>query len=236
MEWGKIKRIGQPKQTIIKPKSIVTRDNRLMFEEEKRLWREINRWHWNTIKASVDRHIEALSKYQAKKPNVFVLKDPVNVIVAQLIEQNFPGECFFIIMARDPYSVIESTSRKLRTSFKELQRIELVQRATTEWIRGHQKQIENIGALERCIYFRYEDLFANRRAPTKKKIVEFVPEFEDLNFKIRMHNMTHNGEFRNFNEEQRARLQPEWIDEINKQLEKETELLKFWGYNLWTSG
>ncbi|MHA2131559.1 MAG: hypothetical protein ACW99L_16460, partial [Promethearchaeota archaeon] len=194
------------------------------------------KWPWAEMKRRFDIALGKEGKYnRTSKPVAFILKDPISVLIAQLIDKNFPANCYFIVMVRDPYSVIESTTRKLKRSFKVKDIPKITKRATQEWIECQKIQKENVENIKKCIWFRYEDLFGDKRKEIAKRITSFIPELADINFDIKFdsQSVTHAGNFKNYNGEQRQRLKPEQIQVINEELKKHIELLNFFGYKIW---
>lgn len=167
--------------------------------------------------------------FNKANPRVFLEKSPPNVLRAQMYEKNFPN-AYFMIMVRNPYAVVEGILRRCHKRRP-------VAECTKHWIDTSRKQIENIEVLENNVWFTYEDL-CDRPKIVKPKIDAFMPEISDINLrkKLKTHSQLRGGKFFsppvNLNKIQIKRLTADDIKIINTYLEKNLDLLEFFGYKL----
>jgi hypothetical protein len=102
---------------------------------------------------------------------ILLEKSPPNVIRANLLQDNFPNS-YFIVMVRDPYAVSEGMRRRHGHN---------IQRAAEHCGSVLRFQSRNLSVLKNVVWFTYSDL-CDRREYVKKRIIEMLPELEDLSF------------------------------------------------------
>jgi len=166
-------------------------------------------------------------------------KSPPNLVRALDLERTFE-DAYFLVTVRNPYAQIEGLLRR-GWPFgifgpQTTQTAPVTPRLAAEfWARTASFQIKNLSQLERTCFFRYEDLTESTNA-TIERIVSFVPGLESVNINTELtaHNVTGmpiKG-LTNLNQKKIDNLEAEQIAEINGVLERHSQLLKFFQYDL----
>lgn len=160
-----------------------------------------------------------------KDCKVLCEKSPTyNIILAPKLQKVFEGAKLLCIM-RDPYAVSEGLRRRLgENNGKKIS----LERAATNWVECARLTKLNLETLEQIDWVRYEDVTEN------PQLVEDVANGLLAN-KIKIDfkaSVSQWGHFHNRNRQQLSRLKPQDIEEISSVLEKESELLSFFGYAL----
>ena len=110
---------------------------------------------------------------------VYLEKSTCNSFRYELLDKHFENS-FFIVLNRHPHAIIEGWLRHFPGT--DNPRDLKLRHFTADWILYSKSMIEAKKHLEnRCIIIRYEDLCDNTET-TKNKIIEFLPELNDINF------------------------------------------------------
>lgn len=165
--------------------------------------------------------------WDVTKP-VLLEKSPSNLVRALDIQKNFQG-VYFICLVRDPYSLVEGFLRR-----------SIIYKTPSEAaafvVECFRFQKSNVEALENKLLLRYEDIVENREI-TRDRLIEFIPDihpiFVDGEFKA--HNIRGGvSKIHNFNLEKVRRLEQSQLNEINKVFCKYAELIRYFGYNIYS--
>jgi hypothetical protein len=198
---------------------------RRIWSEKAELFEDISQYNWPEIKKIWNELWELNSDGKQINGLIAVEKSSPNVFRAPMLEAEFEN-AYFLIMHRNPYAVVEGMNRRQGYS---------IERCVKHWISVTRKQIENINVLKRAAWFTYEELVERPNA-VRQRIVEFLPELEDLSFssKTARHSIvgTDMKELQNFNSAQIDRLESEQVTTINSLLRENMDLLEFFGYLL----
>lgn len=188
----------------------------IMFDHHER-WDEKKKYPWDMIKK------EWLRYWDVTKP-VLIEKSPPNIIRAMDIEGVFKP-AYFICIVRDPYAHSEGLIRRSGM---------LPAQAAQFSITCLRHQKNNINCLKKIIYFRYEDLVTFPDC-VKEKIVEFIPELEDINLNhtFNVHNFKDLPmKLTNLNEEKISKLTREQLDAINTVFVTDREIIEYFDYKI----
>jgi len=168
------------------------------------------------------------SKSNSVKGIVFVTSSPPFLLLMRQLDQHF-SDARFLIMARDPYAVVEGIYR--RRKLLPVSEENCYQAAAEHIVRCLHYQRRNIDAqLANSVTFTYEDLCDHTNS-VKQKIQELVPELIDLNFvrkvSVKGQPASH---IENRNTQQISALKPEAFENINNVFGEHQALLESFGY------
>jgi hypothetical protein len=165
------------------------------------------------------------NKYWDKSKDILLEKSPPNICRAIQIEKEFPN-AKFICLVRNPYAQIEGEMRRYGTPAKQ---------ATEQSIQYLKYQKKNIEKLKVSFVIRYEDL-VNHTTNTKKNIISFLPELNDINTNknFSAHNLRAEKSMTitNLNLEKIAKIKKDDLLEINSLFKKEENLLNYFNYKI----
>ncbi len=151
-------------------------------------------------------------------------KSPPHILRAQEIEREFKN-CYLIILMRNPYARIEGAVRRKWHP--------TAQSAAKAWVMEARAQKKNIESLKNQLFFRYEDIVKNPN-DIVEKILEFLPELESLNpnATFTAHNITNQpiAGLIDLNKQKIQKLTQLQLDEINLELEANSDLLEYFNY------
>ena len=165
------------------------------------------------------------NKYWDKSKDIFLEKSPPNICRAIQIEKEFPN-AKFICLVRNPYAQIEGEMRRYGTPVKEATKLSI------QYLKYQKKNIEK---LKVTFIIRYEEL-VNDTTNTKKNIVAFLPELNDIN--MNMNFSAHNSRaeknmaITNLNLEKIAKIKKDDLLIINSLLKKEKSTLNYFNYHI----
>jgi hypothetical protein len=156
-------------------------------------------------------------------PGILLEKSPPNTVRSRWIQENFrPSR--FIATIRSPYGVCEGMRRREGMSIED---------AATHWSMVNRVLWEDMPALEKCLFYRYEDLCANPEDLLSRieEFLELESPFERsllLGDELRVHNIEGQPQkLQNMNPKSIARLSPEDIECINSIAGGEMELFGY---------
>jgi hypothetical protein len=154
---------------------------------------------------------------------VLIEKSPPNVIRANLLQYQFvPSK--FLLSIRDPYVFSESMTWRFKQKYN-------VKENAENWVAIARYQMENEKRLKDWLLIRYEDL-ADDPVAACDKVIEWCPELETLDadkvFQIRKRKSS----ITNMNNEYLKRLSNEQVKTITAVLEKSTDVLEHYKYEL----
>jgi len=196
-----------------------------IWTEKAGIFEDGAQYKWEHIKNIWMENWRKNQKYRTAHPAIMFEKSPPNLLRAKLLEENFPGS-HFIIMVRNPYAIAEGIRR--RDNYP-------LDRCIRHWIRATRKQVENIETLENRIWFTYEQLCEYPQI-IKKRLIDFIPQLRDLDItsNVTVHSIKGNinSGLINYNAQQIARLSADDIQLINSHLESNLDLLAYFGYQL----
>jgi hypothetical protein len=204
------------------PGKIEVRCRRIWSEQASVLTDE-SRYDWPRIKQRWRREWKKNPKFQTANPRIYLEKSPANVLRAAMLQKHF-APSFFILMQRNPYAVAEGIRR--RTNLP-------LERCIQHWIRCAQQQIENEKILRNARRLSYEQLSGDP-AYCREQVVALIPELDDLDLGKEVSVQSIEGKERrriiNYNEPQIARLSREDLAEINRQLDRASEVMAHFCY------
>ena len=182
-------------------------------------WNESTKFPWKKIKKVF------LQNWDLTKP-ILVEKSPANIKKTKDIIQEFQP-VFFIITIRNPYTWVQSYSRRSKNdNFSKIAR---------RWIFHAKHQMKNISNLDNFLFFKYEDLTIN---PEKisTKIKNFLSELNDINYKenFEIHSIigSESKPIMNLDNLVISKLSLDNIHEINEVLKKHKNIMKFFSYDI----
>ena len=165
------------------------------------------------------------NKYWDRSKEIFLEKSPPNICRAIEIEKEFPN-AKFICIVRNPYAQIEGEMRRYGTPVKE---------ATELCIQYLKYQKKNIEKLKVSFIIRYEEL-VNETTNTKKNIISFLPELNDINTNMNFsaHNLRaeKNMAITDLNIEKIAKIKRDDLLIINSLFKKEEGTLNYFNYHI----
>ena len=181
---------------------------------------------WNNTKKIDWKLIHRIwNKYWDKSKDIFLEKSPPNICRAIQIEKEFPN-AKFICLVRNPYAQIEGEMRRYGTPVKEAAELSI------QYLKYQKKNIEE---LKVSFTIRYEEL-VNDTSNTKKNIISFLPELNDIN--TNMNFSAHNSRaeksmsITNLNLEKIAKIKKDDLLIINSLFKKEESILNYFNYNI----
>ena len=198
-------------------------------------WNASVRLPWQRIKDEWSKH------WDPGRP-IHMEKSPPNLIRADEIENVFQP-AHFVALHRDPYAICEGLNRRRgdppMEGTENWKRDAAVLRAANLWVRFSRALIENIRDRRHIMHFTYEQLTAHPEE-TAARLASFLPELADVdvNTKLRSHAVSGTGNRRlvNMNAQKFKMLRRRDIDIINGVLEKQRDILHFFGYDLMSPG
>jgi len=183
-------------------------------------WNPNNKYSWSEVENVWN------DSWDKSKP-ILLEKSPPNLLRAFEIEQHF-SPSYFIVMMRDPYANCEGICRRHKD-----QKLSYTE-AAESWVMRAQYQIKNIQGLENVISLTYEDM-AEDAANVRNKILNFMPELQDLDFdspvKAKSIVGGEKNKIVNYNSIKTNSLSTKDLNEINSVLENYPDVMEFFGYN-----
>jgi len=185
-----------------------------LFYLHKKTYKAFENYNWKEIKKEWFKH------WDVKCP-VLVEKSTTNLYRKNMLEENFYNSKF-LIMVRNPYAMCESIKKKHHVDVK---------LAIKHWIDTTEQQIHNFN--QNSLIFTYEQLCDNTK-DIVLKIIDFVPKIVNLEYKSYLNRPRYESicGFKNMNSEQINKLSNKEIKSINKELEKNKEILDFFDYKI----
>jgi len=182
-------------------------------------WKEDKFIPWDNIKKIYEKN------WDLTKP-VLVEKSPPNIIHTKILEEKFENP-HFIIMCRNPYAWCRGVKR--RTPERTFTEIAAVWLERTRYLKF------NVNNLKQFLFFTYEE-FTDSPEKVTKKIIEFIPELNDIDPKdeFEIHSMLGRKKrpITNFNSMAIEKLSKNDISEISNVLSKKDDILKFFKYEI----
>jgi hypothetical protein len=182
-------------------------------------WDETKKLPWKKIKKVF------LENWDLKKP-ILVEKSPPNIIRTKDIIQEFQP-VFFIITIKNPYSWAYSVKRR-KDQIK-------FSKVAQNWVRMAKHQMNNISNLKNSLFFKYEDL-TDDPEKVSQDIGNFLNELNDINYdkKFKVHSLIGRKpkKISNLNNIAISKMSLDNIHEINKVLNQEKEILKYFSYDI----
>ena len=165
------------------------------------------------------------NKYWEKSKDIFLEKSPPNICRAVQIEKEFPN-AKFICLVRNPYAQIEGEMRRYGTSAKKAAELSI------QYLKYQKKNLEK---LKDSFIIRYEEL-VNDTTNTKKNIISFLPELNDINTNMNFsaHNLRAEKSMAiiNLNSEKIEKIKKDDLLIINSLFKKEELLLNYFNYQI----
>lgn len=163
--------------------------------------------------------------------SILVEKSPPFLLVAEQLRATFHN-ARFLVMVRDPLATCEGILRARSRSLGE-QRKDVRRLAAQHVIHCFEQQSRNLAKLASCsVLFTYE-MLCEQPSHCAEKVRAVAPEFDDLDFDIRLRvKGAYDERLRNMNEEQRARLDPADRAFIENMLQSRRELFAEFGYRV----
>jgi sulfotransferase family protein len=155
-------------------------------------------------------------------------KSPPNLIrTADIVEHFKPA--YFVVMVRDPYAHCEGLMR--RNSWDAVTAAEFSARCL-------RRQAQNAEELKNAVHFTYEQL-ADDPGAIAERIRALIPEIDDLDtrstFSVHSVDGTVDRAIVNLNSKKMRRLSPRDLRIITGILEKNSDLMTYWGYEYLTT-
>ncbi len=139
------------------------------------VWTEHTEWlmahttNWDKVKKTWETKWGTNPKAKQSYP-IFIEKHTSSPIQAELLQKHFENS-YFIIMVRNPYTVVEGIRRRQGLS---------IDRCAKHAVEVLNVQYKNTKILDNFVYFKYEDLIHNT-TNIEKQIQEILPELTDIN-------------------------------------------------------
>jgi hypothetical protein len=179
-------------------------------------WNPDSKLPWKKIKNVWDNY------WDQEKP-LLLEKSPPNIIRTKDIVKHF-SPVYFILMVRNPYAFCEGLIRRNNWSSS---------RAVCFAVRCLRQQVNNSEKLTNALCFTYEELVANPES-ISQRIRAFIPQVGalDHNKKMKVHSIDGAIErgIVDLNKKKITNLSPKQLGEINKVLNKNAEVMDYWGY------
>ena len=195
-----------------------------VFTERSDIFSDVSNYNWDKI-TSIWKD-GWLENNDISKDSILIEKSPTNVVRASMLQSIF-SKPYFIIMVRNPYAVSEGIRRRHGHP---------IERCIKHWVKSSIFQIQNIEKLKNNIYIKYEDL-CNDQAYVKERIIKYLPELNDLSFneKFSGHYSIYGSNemhIKNLNDNQINNLSQRDISIINKHLNENLDVIKYFGYKI----
>lgn len=185
-------------------------------------------YDWPAIRAIWNEQWRQHPNYATAQPRVLVEKTPANVLRADLLQEQFPNAAFLVVV-RNPYAVAEGIRRRM--GFE-------LDRCIRHWIRSARHQMENLRVLRQHVFFTYEEM-CDHPELVCRKVKGLVPALDDFSLEGThvIHSILPDGPhpLQNLNRIQIQRLRPEERVYLTAELEKNMDVLRFFGYTLLSS-
>ena len=165
-------------------------------------------------------------RWDFRKP-ILLEKSPPNILRMGQIAHYFTP-CYFIAMIRNPYAFCDSIVRRVRQK-------KTLSEAANFWVWTAIIQKRNIGTTQNVMLIKYEDLVKQTTA-AKDLITDFIPELSDIDIDRYYQTRTMSGQglhaITDLNKIKIDSLDSPGIEEINKVLLKNRQILDYFGYTL----
>ena len=189
--------------------------NHFMFQKDR--WDPKVNYPWEEVKKVWMRY------WDFSKP-IFLDKSIPNIMRVNEIESVF-SPIKYICMVRNPYAQVEGIMRRNKQDSKSAAEFAIM-------CLHYQRKNK---ARHNALFFSYEEL-CEKGEVILKKIVEFVPELNDIdaNIEFTSHNFKSEGKMKmiNLNEEKISKISDNDLEIINSVFVKEEELLNLFNYKI----